>query len=534
MKRIKLIIAAVCALGGISALSAQTLYDANRLMGSDLNGTARFVGMGGAMGALGGDISTMGTNPAGIGIYRSNDVMMSFGFNNTNAKSVSSQSTMEMNKIHGSFDNAGFVITNKISNNGGLRFVNFGFNYHKLKSFDKDMTMNDSYKMSQTNLFASTVNDNSDYYNAFLAPDILIGKNAYSQSDVPWLGALAYEANLIIPNSSNKYDPYLESRHTVNGQYHSKERGGLNAYDFNVALNLYDRFYLGATLTAYSIDYTRNTSYSEAFIAADNKDDGNYTLRNNYKLDGSGVDFKLGFIARPFEESPLRIGMAIHTPIFYSLEENGMAYLDYDTYNKEQDKFLTGTAYTQNEYGDEMEGRTKYELTTPWKYNLSLGYTIGKSVALGAEYEYSDYSTAKLKYDDGVKMASETNDIKTYLKGLHTMRLGAEFKIIPEFAFRLGYNYITSSMSNDTFKPLALNSIRTDTEFSNIKAINNYTIGVGYRGAVFYTDLAYQYNTYKEDFYPFYNKSTDGIVAPNATKVTNTKSQVLLTLGMRF
>ncbi|WP_071145821.1 OmpP1/FadL family transporter [Bacteroides ihuae] len=530
MKRIKLIIAAVCALGGASALNAQTLYDANRLMGSDLNGTARFVGMGGAMGALGGDISTMGTNPAGIGIYRSNDAMMSFGFNNTNAKSVSSQSTKEINKIHGSFDNAGFVITNKISNNGGLRFVNFGFNYHKLKSFDKDMTMNDSYKMSQTNLFASTVNDNSK----FLAPDILIGKNAYFQSDVPWLGALAYEANLIIPNSSNEYDPYFESsRHTVNGQYHSKERGGLNAYDFNVAFNLYDRFYLGATLTAYSIDYTRNTSYSETFMA-NNEDDGNYTLRNNYKLDGSGVDFKLGFIARPFDESPLRIGMAIHTPIFYSLEENGMAYLDYDTYSKEQDKFISGTAYTQNEYGDEMEGRTKYELTTPWKYNLSLGYTIGKSVALGAEYEYSDYSTAKLKYDDGVKMASETNGIKAGLKGVHTMRLGAEFKFIPEFAFRLGYNYITSSMYSDTFKPLALNSIRTDTEFSNIKAINNYTIGVGYRGQVFYTDLAYQYNTYKEDFYPFYNNSTDGIVAPNATKVTNTKSQVLLTLGMRF
>lgn len=58
---------------------AQTIYDGAKLTGKDLNGTARFVGMGGAMGALGGDISTMGTNPAGIGLYRSNDVMTSFG-----------------------------------------------------------------------------------------------------------------------------------------------------------------------------------------------------------------------------------------------------------------------------------------------------------------------------------------------------------------------------------------------------------------------------------------------------------------------
>ena len=59
-------------------ISAQTVYDAAKITGKDLNGTARFVGMGGAMGALGGDISTIGTNPAGIGIYRSNDFFRLF------------------------------------------------------------------------------------------------------------------------------------------------------------------------------------------------------------------------------------------------------------------------------------------------------------------------------------------------------------------------------------------------------------------------------------------------------------------------
>ena len=52
----------------VGTASAQNLYDAERLSSNELNGTARFVGMGGAMGALGGDISTIGTNPAGIGI----------------------------------------------------------------------------------------------------------------------------------------------------------------------------------------------------------------------------------------------------------------------------------------------------------------------------------------------------------------------------------------------------------------------------------------------------------------------------------
>ena len=71
---------AALALIMVASASAQTIYDGAKFTQKDLNGTARFVGMGGAMGALGGDISTMGTNPAGIGIYRSNDVMTSFSF----------------------------------------------------------------------------------------------------------------------------------------------------------------------------------------------------------------------------------------------------------------------------------------------------------------------------------------------------------------------------------------------------------------------------------------------------------------------
>ena len=68
--------------------------------------------------------------------------------------------------------------------------------------------------------------------------------------------------------------------------------------------------------------------------------------------------------------------------------------------------------------------------------------------------------------------------------------------------------------------------------------MSNYTLGIGYRGSMFYADLAYKYSTYKENFYPFVNGLVDGgdtvIGSPEATKVTNTRSQVLFTVGMRF
>lgn len=85
---------------------------------------------------------------------------------------------------------------------------------------------------------------------------------------------------------------------------------------------------------------------------------------------------------------------------------------------------------------------------------------------------------------------------------------------------------------------MAINSIQTDTDFSNSKSLSNYTLGIGYRGSMFYADLAYKYSTYKENFYPFVNGFVDGgdiaIGSPEATKVTNTRSQVLFTVGLRF
>ncbi|KAA6335837.1 hypothetical protein EZS27_015957 [termite gut metagenome] len=531
-KIIILAIVATCFLTG--TLNAQTLYDANRLMGSNLNGTARFVGMGGAMGALGGDISTIGTNPAGIGIYRSNEAMFSFGFVNTGSQSTFNSTTTDTDNFHGSFDNIGFVLSNKIGNLTPLKYVNFGFNYRKLKSFNKNMAARGHTSVSQTQQFASMVNNNSKYYGQLLSPDELISTDAFQLDYIPWLGAMAYEAYLITLDDDNEqYSPYLLKDNIVFSEYSSEERGGVDSYDINMSFNLYNRLYLGVTLGAYGVDYTRYSSYSETFLV-NNKNDGNYTLHNKYFLEGSGIDFKLGFIVRPIESSSLRIGAAIHTPTWYQLKENHFAQLSYKSYVSD-DEYVIGETYPQSKYGDKMEGETEYRITTPWKYNVSLGYTIGRNIAVGVEYEYSDHSTGTLRYDDGMKIDEETNAIKKGLKEVHTIRAGAECKLTPEFCLRLGYNHITASTHNNASKNLPINTIRTDTEFFNGKATNNYTFGFGYRGENLYVDMAYLYNNYKEDFYAFDFKQIDlPLIDLPKTEVTTDNHKIMFTLGVRF
>lgn len=538
MKSNKLIIAVCSSLLVIGNVKAQTIYDANRFIGNDLNGTARFVGMGGAMGALGGDITTMGTNPAGIGIYRSNDFMGTFGFNATVTESNYAGTIMDGSRTRASFDNMGFVYAHHYSNKGALRFVNFGFNYRKVKNFNKQQIMNGTFGVSQTDQMAAMSNRNytdNTFPRGVVEPSDLMASDAFIKPYVPWLGALGYEGQLMNLYKDNEtfdsYKGYLfEDSPAIDGFYKSTQTGGINAYDLNLAFNVSDRFYIGATVGIYDVDYTYRSSYSEVFYV-DNRNMGTYTLDNRLSTDGTGVDFKLGFIVRPSDSFPLRVGFAVHTPVFYNLTDRNFARLYYDTYNPDDQKFYEGETYTQNADGNEMDAQTDYKLVTPWKYNLSLGYTVGKNIAIGAEYEFEDHSTAKLKYDsDGYteNMDFENGMMKEMLKGVHTVRLGVEFKPVSQFAVRAGYNHRTAAFENDAFKLLPDNSVRTDTEYANTKAINNYTLGLGYRGKMIYVDLAYQFSSYKSDFFAF---SVDGL---NAAKMKNDRHQLLMTLGARF
>lgn len=538
MKKIdmkKIITLASFALLVNAGLEAQTVYDAVKFTSKDLTGTARFVGMGGAMGALGGDVSTIGTNPAGIGIYRSHDVSTTFDLSFYETESKYNGSLFKNNRNRFTVDNAGFVFASKIGDNTPLRFVNFGFNYKRSKSFYKNMSMEGLVNMvngyAPTQTTQMTNQANSMYNNGYDIAKIEVNSNIFDHNQIGWLAALGWDGYLIdVVNNGYGRKVNIQPYST----FKSKETGGIDQYDFNVALNFEDRYYFGLTIGAYDVNYKKYSFYDEDYA---NKE--GYNLQSWNRVTGSGFDFKLGAIVRPFEYSPLRIGLAIHTPTFYKLTHETSARLEYDIDKDNNGTIVSGVVDTQkylekNYSNGDMA--LKYRLQTPWKYNLSLGYTVGNNLALGAEYEYEDYSTMKFRYpDDGEAMAFENSTAKEMLRGINTFRIGAEYKFVPEFAFRIGYNYSTAAFTNRAWKDLPNNSIYTDTDYANTKAISNYTFGFGYRGKYFYSDIACKLNNYKEDFYAFYDAEKYGARNDLAkTKVTNTNYQVLFTMGVRF
>lgn len=516
---IKKSIMAVCGLVWAFSATAQNAYDAERVIGNDLNGTARFVGMGGAMSALGGDISVMSTNPAGIGIFRSNDFSVSMGFNSTGTESSFNRSSMKEDRTRASFDQIGFVYSYKVGNTTSLRYVNFGFNYHKSKNFNRLFSMGGNLDgLSQSWQLANEM-DYAGMTTASAFDQMMDVSNPYQTywNQYPVLSMMGATTGVVDwPLGAD----YLWGWDGSNNSFFSQETGGISEYDFNVAFNIEDRIYIGATLGVYDVNYKRYSSYGENLYGDDGGDIGYYTLDNYYGLDGAGVDLKLGVIFRPIEESPFRIGLAIHTPTWYELTESYDATMSSDILAYEE-------PYNQrlSDYLDPDYLTYDYNTITPWKFNVSAGTTLGNILAVGAEYEYQDYSSTKLEDVDGYELG-EQYTVEECLKAVHTLRLGLEARLAPEFSLRAGYNYTSAAFEDNAYSALA--SYRTHTDFNNIKSKNTFTCGVGYRGTTIYADLAYKFDMYKSDFYAF-----DDLDLP-ATKVDNSRHQLLFTLGARF
>lgn len=529
----------LCAAG----LAAQpTAYDAEKLSNNELNGTARFVGMGGALGALGGDISTISTNPAGTALYRRSDIMITAGFDQHQAKMGGFNESHTQARLN----NIGLVVPFPVHSSNILTSVNFGFQYQRRNNFYKNLTLSRVLQNGVSQLGQAAAMAEG------MAQEEIWGDenyNPFGNSNVGWLPLAAVNTGVMGEKTDVQgqgtgmygYGYLLDDKDNVvlpseaQSAFSSVEEGGIDQTDFSFSFNFNDRFYLGATIGYYHVDYTKNTFYRENYNDPYLGELG-YNIYSDNWIHGDGVDFKLGAIVRPIEESSFRIGFAVHTPVFYRLTLT--TGFDADAVYEAPMEGGTGTVAIGRDGSnfvssyDNMNGYPidqDFRLRTPWLFNVSLGYTIGTNIALGAEYEYEDYGSCNLKGPDGSNYLFGNSEIDSQLKGVHTLRLGGEYKIMPEVALRLGYNYSSSAYGEGSYKIHAANSINTDTEYTNREALHQVTAGIGVRlTSNVYMDLAYKYLTQKGDFYAFDHVSLDPV------SLSEQRHSFLATLGYRF
>ncbi len=517
---------------------AQETYENTKLVSNDLNGTARYISMGGAMEALGAELSTINTNPAGIGLSRHNYFSITGGVINTKgAKTFFNEKTTIP-----SFDQIGFIISTRKRNNS---ILNFAFNYSKNKSFN--------YILNAANALNGSSQNKQSYGKALLGTESnggftidktkdgeYMGYENTKSSNVAWtFNQLDYLYwNAVIPNAKDgKFYNYEANSFVLNRE----NSGYIGSYDFNVSGSISNSIFWGSTFSYKNVNYTGYSEYNELL----SKNLGTITVLDHRMITGGGIDISFGIIACPIEKSPFRIGLYFKTPTWFDLRTSNDTYIK----NGTKQGGLHDTGQVSNNYD--------FKVWTPWRFGISLGHTIGKRIALGATYEYEDYSAINTRINKETVVdyyygsTYETTDADKAmnrhtaqtLRGVSKIKIGFEIRPINMLYIRGGYNYISSLFNKNAQKNQHISSpgatYTSTTDFTNWDALHRLTFGVGVKVNNFNIDLAYQTSKENGLFFPF---STDNISVnglslhnnPKPTKIERVKKQFSLTIGYTF
>jgi hypothetical protein len=509
-------ILAIAVILNCSFIIAQTEFDAMKFVQNDINGTARYMSMAGAFGALGGDVSAIKDNPAGLGIYRSSEMTGTL-----NMMSQSSNSTWNLgigtDKMNGlGFNSFAYVKANPTflseNSSAGLLSSNWSFSYNRLKSFDRNSTI----KGSSQN---SSMTDYMAYFTGNITSNELTYSNdPYNNTNIPWISEVAYQGFLInegVNSSGSYWGSLLGDNEQVTPNYFIQERGHVDEYSIGWAGNFSNSFFFGATLNLQSVNYNLNSQYSENFGAG-----GGMTLNNTLTTSGSGFNLNVGAIYHPIDM--LRLGVSVHSPTLLNLTDNNYANLDYYFSNTNNGNFSTPEAYNS------------YMLLTPWKFNGSAAIIIGTKGLISAEYDYSLDANSMFLDENGNSQnySDENTGIKTMLQNVKTLKIGAEYKLNNNFSLRAGYAKMTAETNPLADKLMRYNTTRTDTEYFINNGTNYITAGIGYHQDNWYLDLAYMNKTLSETFYPYNSNNLTYKVNP-ASVSTNTNN-LAVTIGFRF
>ncbi|GHV29970.1 hemin receptor [Bacteroidia bacterium] len=508
------------------SLFGQGEIDAYRISKKELSGTARGQAMGGAFGALGGDVTGVSINPAGIGVYHSSEVIFNAGltFNNTKATFENSEESKGNTSV--SCDNFAYIGYYPLGNDDRFS-LNFGFNYNRLKNFDrKYKTSGKGMTTSLTDYMADITNGTP--YNFFTKNN---GDYYYADGHPRWLGILGWSGFLINPSGNTSYnDDYvspLTEGEKVDPSLEVRERGSIGAYDFTLGTNINNRLYLGTSLTYTDISYVTETSYNENF-----EHGGGFKLVNDYNTEGSGLQVKLGLIFKPVDA--FRIGLSYHSPTWYTLTDYFQGTVYPNRIPDGDGGWADNTATPNGAYQE-------YRFKTPDVWTLSAAAVLGGFAILSLDYEYTDYSMMKFSKQNinDYDFEYENGDVKGHFKGASTVRAGAEFRFTPQFSGRVGCAWMQNPYDQD-YK-------NNKKEVMTIGTVPNYTLegdvlylttGIGYRFTPqFYMDFALIYRTQQDElhFYsPLFNGDGSVYLASAPTKMANRSVKTLVTLGYKF
>ena len=452
-----------------SLSQSQEIPDAVRYSQDNLNGTARFRAMGGAFGALGGDLSSINVNPAGSAVFSNNQLTVTFS--NFNTKNNSNYFETSTTAKENSFDlnqTGGIFVFKNYNQSSDWKKFSVSVNYENSNNFDNSV-------------FSAGTNPTNSVAGYFLSyaqgvPLNVLENSRYGELDnggqQAFLGFQGYVINPRDPNNPN--NSQYDSNVTPGGNYYQENSIYSNGYNgklsFNMATSYKDKLFIGVNLNSHFTDFVQSSSFYESNVNAAGADATVKSLRfdNNLYTYGSGFSFQIGAIAKVTNE--IRLGLAYESPTWHTLN---------DEFSQ---KLVAVSANIVTELPPDVVDPNlinyyaPYKLSTPSKFTGSFAYIFGKNGLISIDYSLKDYSSTQFQPKNDLFFRNLNGEMNNILASSNELRIGAEYKI-KALSLRGGYRFEESPYKNKT----------------TIGDLNSFSGGFGYNFGTFKLDLSYVY-----------------------------------------
>ncbi len=475
-------------------MNAQNVTDAVRWSFTNPGGTARTLGVGGAFGAMGGDFSVVNINPAGLAVYKKGEFTFSPSLSSTKTTSFMIQDVNKITKDkYNSFsiDNIGLVFTKNNKDNANSSTFAIGFS--KIADLNKNFTFSGVSGGSITQRFAERANGRK-----------LNDLDDFEAYPAYYTGAIYdLDSNQVYETDFGKFDESTKTQKV-------DQSGYINELSIAWAKNFSEKMLFGLSLGVPFVSFEETKQYNESDPLDKNPIFTSLDYTEYLNTTGVGANIKAGFIYTPIKA--LRIGGAVHTPTWYTLNDDYNTNLVYK-YNDGKDQSY--------EYAS-PDGSFKYRLNTPFKAVGSVGtiYNIGPVKGfINGDIEWVDYNTNKFNFtsysDDNAEKQNTlliNNDIEKYLGSVINLRVGTE----------LAYGVVRLRGGIESGD----NPISADS-----KKINTTSFGIGIREDKFFFDIGVRNRKYTEGYIPYtLVDSKDEVVVNN----TQSHTRIVVTAGFKF
>lgn len=407
----------------ITILFAVTLFaqgsdDACLFSQTYYQGTAKAMGMGNALGAVGGDMTAVCINPAGMGIYRSDEFTATINLMDNYVQSNYYGTTNGANRMRLSIPNLGYVNMKQRSNYRALRSTQFGIGLTRTNDFN-------------INTQARGINPSSSKIDNYL-----MQMEGYSQYDLetafPYTIYPAWSTYLVDLYQDN-LGPYYSSPVPQGNIWQGQENqftGRSEEWSFAYSFNFSDWVFFGLSANLDHIKRNGTRTFSESSVEGDETNFNEWSFSEDLSSSALGGNIKAGLLVHA--NRWLRLGAAFHSPTIYSFDES------WQTETTSKIDWITRKYISP-------ESHYEYNFISPLKWIGSMAFVIGQQGMISLDAEYTNFGAARFKTveNDDYDYTPTNNDIKnTYGRTLN-FRLGSEWFLGSSY-LRLGAAYYGS------------------------------------------------------------------------------------------